>query len=233
MRTLRLPAVYGRACAGADVKLLRWLPRRLRVLPSRAAYALWAARYPAEAHNPLMMLEQAAMLELLPDVRGLRLLDAACGTGRYARLLRERGAIAIGCDNSLDMLRLADGGRCGGDLLGLPFRAQTFDGVVCGLAIGHTPDLEAAVVELGRVLKPGGWLLVSDLHPYQTLRGAQRTFRGADGRHYAVEHHLHTIEATVQALNAAGLTLEAVREPQHAGWPVALVWRARRFNVPA
>ncbi|MFQ3673118.1 MAG: methyltransferase domain-containing protein [Aggregatilineales bacterium] len=215
------------------MRLLRWLRRRLRVLPSRAAYALWAARYPAEAHNPFMMLEQAAMLDLLPRVTGQRVLDAACGTGRYARLLMEQGAAVVGCDHSLDMLRLADGARCGGDLLRLPFGAATFDGIVCALAIGHTSALEAAVAELGRVLRPSGWLLVSDLHPYQTLRGAQRTFRAADGRHYAVEHHLHTMEATVQALNAAGLTLEAVREPQHAGWPTVLVWRARRLNAPA
>lgn len=213
------------------MRLLGWLPRRLRVLPSRAAYALWAARYPAEAHNPLMALEQAAMLDLLPSVAGQRVLDAACGTGRYARLLAERGAVVVGCDHSLDMLRLADGARCGGDLLGLPFAAGAFDGVACALAIGHTAALELAIRELARVLRVGGWLLVSDLHPYQTLRGAERTFRGADGRHYAVEHHLHTVEATLKALTSNGLTLEALREPQHAGWPTVLVWRARRLNA--
>jgi malonyl-CoA O-methyltransferase len=208
------------------------MSRRLRVLPSRAAYALWAARYPAEAHNPLMALEQAAMLDLLPEVAGQRVLDAACGTGRYARLLTERGAVVVGCDHSLDMLRLADGARCGGDLLRLPFGAGTFDGVVCALAIGHTAALEVAIGELARVLRPGGWLLVSDLHPYQTLRGAERTFRGADGRHYAVEHHLHTMEGTLTALVSSDLMLEAIREPQHAGWPVVLAWRAR-LSAPA
>lgn len=210
----------------------RWLSRRLRVLPSRAAYALWAAHYPAEAHNPLMTLEQAAMLDLLPSVAGQRVLDAACGTGRYARLLAARGAVVVGCDHSLDMLRLADGARCGGDLLALPFAAGVFDGVVCALAIGHTAALEAAIRELARVLRVGGWLLVSDLHPYQTLRGAERTFRGADGRHYAVEHHLYTMETTLTALTANGLTLEALREPQHAGWPVVLAWRARCLSAP-
>lgn len=208
------------------------LPGRLRVLPSRAAYALWAARYPAEAHNPLMTLEQTAMLALLPEVRGARVLDAASGTGRYARLLAARGAQVVACDHSLDMLGVAEGARCGGDLLRLPFGAGSFDGVVCALAIGHTPALGAAISELGRVLRGDGWLLVSDLHPYQTLRGAQRTFRGADGRHYAVEHHLHTLEATLNALTSAGFVLEAIREPQHAGWPAVLVWRARRLSDP-
>lgn len=171
------------------------------------------------------------MLELLPSVWGQRVLDAACGTGRYSRILSARGAQIVGCDHSLDMLRLADGARCGGDLLRLPFASAVFDGVICALAVGHTPALVQAISELGRVLKPNGWLLVSDLHPYQTLRGAKRTFQGTDGRDYAVEHYLHTMEATLSALTAAGLALEALREPQHGGWPVVLAWRARRVSV--
>ena len=61
----------------------------------RALYDEWAPNYPPEAHNPLMRIEQAAMLRLLPPVRGLRALDLACGTGRYSRILTDRGAASI------------------------------------------------------------------------------------------------------------------------------------------
>jgi malonyl-CoA O-methyltransferase len=212
------------------VNLLLRLRQRLRVLPSRAAYALWAERYPAEAHNLLMQLEQDAMLDLLPDVSGQHVLDAAGGTGRYNRILTARGARVVGCDHSLEMLLRSDGLVCGADLEQLPFADQSFDGVVCGLAIGHVRSLEGILREFGRVLKPNGWLLVSDLHPFQTLRGAQRTFTGADGRRYAVEHYLHTFEETVRVLRKVDFFLQAVREPKHSGWPVVLVWYARRAS---
>ncbi len=179
----------------------------------------------------LMQLEQDAMLDLMPDVCSLRVLDAAGGTGRYNRILTSRGARVVGCDHSLDMLVRSDGVVCAAELTQLPFAGQSFDGVVCGLAIGHVRLLEDVMREFGRVLKLGGWLLVSDLHPFQTLRGAQRTFKSADDRCYAVEHYLHTFEETVSALQCAGFSLQDVREPQHGSWPVVLVWRAQRSTL--
>lgn len=48
------------------------------VLEPEAAYALWAAGYPAHAHNPVMQAEERAMLAMLPaDLRGSSVLDAS------------------------------------------------------------------------------------------------------------------------------------------------------------
>ena len=67
----------------------------------REAYAAWAPHYPPLAHNALMQVEERAVLALLPPVTGLVALDAACGTGRYLRVLEERGARRVfGVDNS-------------------------------------------------------------------------------------------------------------------------------------
>ena len=75
-------------------------------LSSLDAYALWAETYPPQAHNALMRAEEAAVLSLMPDVTGAAILDLACGTGRYGRIARERGAAYVtGIDNSLPMLR--------------------------------------------------------------------------------------------------------------------------------
>src|SRR5205823_3176607 len=72
----------------------------------RALYDLWAPSYLPAPHNPLMRVEQAAMLRLLLPVAGLRALDLACGTGRYTRILAAQGAAAItSLDFSLGMLR--------------------------------------------------------------------------------------------------------------------------------
>jgi SAM-dependent methyltransferase len=86
--------------------LRRVLKRAMPVLPSVQAYRLWAAAYPPHAHNPLMQLEQDAMLQLMPDMRGKWVLDLACGTGRYGLIALEQGAAGVvGVDNSPDMLQ--------------------------------------------------------------------------------------------------------------------------------
>lgn len=74
-----------------------------------AAYALWAESYPPQAHNPLMQAEERAMLALLPaDLRGRRILDAGCGSGRYLSHALGRGArAALGVDLSGEMLARA------------------------------------------------------------------------------------------------------------------------------
>ncbi len=184
------------------------------VLPSLEAYARWAASYPPHAHNALMQAEQTALLALLPPIEGLRVLDLACGTGRYARLAQARGAQVIGLDNSAAMLKagaLPLSALASAEAL--PLATGSIDGVICALALGHLPSLAAPLAEIGRVLRPGGWALLSDFHPYMVLAGAARTFTAPDGRTYAVEHYLHSWSDYVAAATAAGLLFEAAAEP--------------------
>src|SRR5687768_8377107 len=98
-------------------------------------YAAWAPSYQPFAHNQLMVVEQHAVLRLLPPVRGLTVLDAGCGTGRYARLLAQRGASDVVCvDLSPAMLhRLPRGTRSvRADLRSLPIVSDSVDVIVCG-----------------------------------------------------------------------------------------------------
>jgi malonyl-CoA O-methyltransferase len=201
-------------------------------LPVREAYALWAPSYAAEAHNPFMAIEQRALLQLLPDVTGAVVLDLACGTGRYAKLAGARGAAAaFGLDLSQEMLRPARAvatGLARGDLVALPFRDAAAGVVICGLAVGHLPELGGAIAEAGRVLKPGGVLLYSDFHPFAYHSGRRRTF-AADGHAFTVEHHAHLYAAHQAACRGAGLQIEAVLEPAAPdGVPAVLVIRARK-----
>lgn len=209
----------------------RWfrslLKRPLRVLGSLDAYALWASSYAPEAHNPLMEAEQAAMLDLMPMLAGLVVLDLACGTGRYGVLAREHGAIrVVEIDNSRAMLaENHQRNRVQATTEAIPLSSRSLDVVVCGLALGHLPRLQRTMDEIARVLKPGGAALISDLHPFVALGGGQRTFRGADGGMYAVEHYPHLYGDYQRTAAQAGLEIDMVLEPALNRAPVAIVFR--------
>ncbi|MCS6835327.1 MAG: class I SAM-dependent methyltransferase [Anaerolineae bacterium] len=205
---------------------MRWLKRGLRVLPSQSAYALWAQSYPAQAHNPLMALEEAALRAFLPDLRGLDVLDVGCGSGRWLKLAQADGARrALGIDSSAAMLRRAGPGTALATMTALPFPAASFDLLLCALAIGHLPDHQPALAEMARLLRPDGLLLLSDFHSVQHWRGAQRTFRAANGRVYAVEHYPRTVADFWQVGERVGLRLCGLSEPalEVGGPPVVLV----------
>jgi demethylmenaquinone methyltransferase/2-methoxy-6-polyprenyl-1,4-benzoquinol methylase len=95
-------------------------------------------------------------------------LDLACGTGDIALLVRDAGAgRVIGLDLTHRMLVLArrKGGAVDllvGDMGALPVSAGAVDLVTTGYGLRNVPDLDVAIGELARVLKPGGRLLSLD-----------------------------------------------------------------------
>ncbi len=208
--------------------LRRVLPARpLRTLASLDAYDLWAANYPPQAHNVLMQTEQKAMLDVLPALEAKIVLDLACGTGRYGLIAQERGAqLVLAIDNSPAMLAgnpLRQRVQATTEII--PLAADSVDVVLCGLALGHLPHLQPSLDEIGRILKPGGVALVSDVHPFIALNGAQRTFAAPDGKVYAVEHYPHLYADTQQAASRTGLVIDAVLEPVLDRVPVVIVYR--------
>ncbi len=208
-------------------RLRGWLRGKQPTLPSTDAYDLWAASYPPHAHNPLMELEQRAMFALLPPLDGALVLDLAGGTGRYGLLAQERGAgQVISMDNSAAMLErnpLAQRVLATGEALPLP--PESVNVLLCGLALGHLPDLTLSIREIGRVLRTHGVALISDVHPFVALNGAKRTFTGENGRQYAVEHYIHLYEDYGRAAFAASLRIDAVAEPRLGQTPVVIVYR--------
>jgi ubiquinone/menaquinone biosynthesis C-methylase UbiE len=210
-----------------------------QALSALEAYELWADTYAPEPHNPLMAAEQEAMIALLPDVRGRRVLDLACGTGRYARLVATaHAALVVALDLSPAMLRrVTAGARVRASMNRLPFANGSFDVVISGLALGHAPDVARWMHEASRVLAPGGTLLYSDFHPAASQRGLSRTFKDRWGRLRTVAQFCHAIEAQREAAAAARLTLQFVRELR-AGieflepFPGAQEFYERQYGTP-
>jgi SAM-dependent methyltransferase len=122
-----------------------------------------------------------AELDRLSLPAGSRVLDAGCGSGRTMQELVEYGAVS-GLELNADAAALARDRGLGEVMIGrleeLPWEDGTFDLVTCLDVIEHVPDDVAALTELLRVCRPGGWLLVT-VPAYQALWS----------RHDVANHH--------------------------------------------
>lgn len=217
----------------------------------RDGYAAWADSYD-EPGNPIVAIEQPAVWSLLDALAPGRALDAACGTGRHARRLADRGHEVTGFDLTPEMVARAasnvpDGRFFEADVRSIPAQDGTFDSAVCSLALAHVADLDAAVAELGRVVRPGGRVVVSVLHPFLVQLGWQAPFTDAGGARHFVREHPHGHADYLASFASAGLSLRSCAEPRlsdehvrakrrafahvpeatieaYAGLPAVLVW---------
>jgi SAM-dependent methyltransferase len=131
-------------------------------------YRLWSQDYD-QPGNPLIEVEQPVVREILGWLSPGEALDAACGTGRHAGYLAGLGHRVTGVDSSPEMLARARQQVPRGDfavdeLHRLPVGDETVDLVVCALALVHVRALGPVMAEFARVLRPGGHLVVSDIH---------------------------------------------------------------------
>lgn len=100
------------------------------------------------------------------DFKGKTILDAGCAKGRFARMLmKDPGLDVVGIDIAENLLQCCPEGMITkqGSILDMPFSNEEFNGVYCIEVIEHIPNLvENAIIEMKRVLKPGGKLVIID-----------------------------------------------------------------------
>ena len=156
-------------------------------------------------------------LARLPANGERQILDAGCGAGGAARWLGALGR-AHGLDRhplALELARARATPRLArGDVRALPYRAARFDLVTSFEVLCQLPDDDdtAALREIARVLRPGGWLLVR-LPAHDWLRGAHDR--------YVHTHHRYTANELRDKLLAAGL------------WPVRVTYVNALLGLPA
>jgi len=171
--------------------------------------------------------DRPASFGLLGDVRGKRVLDAACGSGLYASELIRRGATVIGFDQSPRMVamcwELPGAGEFRVHDMNDPIRwlpDASVDLALCALAIEYVDDRVAALRELHRVLRPDGALVLSRAHPtgdwlrhggnYHDTRVINEKFIGGWQQRY----WQMPLEVTCEEIAAAGFLIERLLEPR-------------------
>lgn len=177
-------------------------------VPVEEGYERWAPIYD-HAPNPLIAREYRYLVPFV-NVHNKRILDLACGTGRWLERLVAQGAEwGVGIDCSAAMLRVAGkksaiaGRLAQATCERLPFRTAVFDLALCSFAVGHIRNLGATILELARVTKPRGDVFVTDLHAEAYARGWRVGFRD-HGTAVQIEMQPRVIEEIVAAFCSGG-----------------------------
>ncbi len=216
-------------------------------------YTKWAADYDTYS-NGLIIMEEPLVRGLLSGVRGKRVLDVACGTGRHTLWLAEQGAIVTAVDRNRAMLEVAQSKETSStitwkeaDVAALPFDDRSFDVVLNALVMEHVRELRPALAEAHRVLVKGGTFVLSVYHPSFLLKGVPPHFktRGAEPLEeveYEMPAFVHLPSEYVTVLLELGMRLTHFSEPvvndwliaqkpnwaKHHGMPIAIILQATK-----
>ena len=176
--------------------------------------------------------EAAWLLDALGDVEGKTIVDVAGGDGYWAAELSKRGAYTTVIDLAEHKLRRGQTlpnppGLVMGDALRLPFPNQSVDGVLSICAIEHFPDGKAALSEMARITRPGGWLALSadalcSEHDWPGLAAGHR-------ERYAVVD-TYDQPKLEELLDASGYEVERMEYLFRAHWAQGVYLRLHRWK---
>jgi cytosine/adenosine deaminase-related metal-dependent hydrolase/ubiquinone/menaquinone biosynthesis C-methylase UbiE len=137
----------------------------------RETFAAWSRVYDDQP-NPLLSLEERFLAELLPEIRGLDVVDIGCGTGRWLARLATRNASSLrGIDASPEMVDRArrklgaSANILVGEATSLPLISHSADVLLTSFVASYVYDLCQFAAEIRRVARGSARIFVSDLHP--------------------------------------------------------------------
>jgi ubiquinone/menaquinone biosynthesis C-methylase UbiE len=180
------------------------------------AYRQWAESYDDPTNN-LLELDLPFVDSVLDDLPSGVAVDVACGTGRLAQRMAARGHRVLGVDASLEMVTQARAKTPGvgfvlGDMHKLPLPDASVDLVTNALAMTHVPSPRPVLAEWARVLRPGGSVIISDVHPQLAFLGSVPKAQGPAGRAQLAASCPHSVASYLQAVLSAGLRIRRFAE---------------------
>ncbi|MGB0843926.1 MAG: class I SAM-dependent methyltransferase [Alphaproteobacteria bacterium] len=149
----------------------------------------WLDRMPEKGDFAREFVLDKPMVERALLHKPANVLDVGCGDGRFCRALKKHGLATTGIDPVkpfVDFAASKDAEGCYkvGFADNLPFTDETFDLAVFYLTLIDIEQMEQAVEEAVRVLKPGGKILVANLSSFHTSNGTIGWVKGEDGNSY-------------------------------------------------
>ena len=192
------------------------------------------------------------MLERCRDRGFIRALDVGCGEGRFCRMLAAEGMETIGIDPTTALIEHARKRHPSGDYRignasAVGLADMSVDLVIFYLSLIDISDLDAAIEEARRVLRPGGRVLIANLQAFNTAAVGLGWSKEIDGsRRVCIDNYLderplraewagisiinwhRPLGRYMSALLAAGFVLRHFEEPEPVGDDSAKADRYRR-----
>jgi ubiquinone/menaquinone biosynthesis C-methylase UbiE len=204
-------------------------------IDAQQAYELWAPSYDTTP-NPLLALEERSLSSVFGNPVGKNIVDLGCGTGRWLTRLEQSSAGSLtGVDSSAAMLAEARRkcrpstrlihANC--SATSLPDRQTDF--VLASFVLSYIDDLEKFADEAARILRPGGTLIVADMHPNAVSYGWRRTFR-SPVRVFEIETYEYSLQRLFSVMAGAGFLLEQTVEPSFGEAEAAIFRKAGKYD---
>lgn len=191
--------------------------------------------------SEITAVEEIVVKSLLRRIEFKDVLDAGTGTGRYAIFLAKQGKRVEATDQSSKMLEVARQKAAEQglsisfgkeDVSKLSAKDDSFDLVLCMLTLAHVEDLQKPFNEFMRVLRHGGHLIISDIHPdiqktwgpglMIDIEGSQFSFPAFHG---SVEEYLSAAEKAGAEVVAA---IDVPMQQKRGLYPGPFVMLARK-----
>jgi ubiquinone/menaquinone biosynthesis C-methylase UbiE len=182
------------------------------------AYDSWAQQYDSN-ENKTRDLEARSLRETLATLSFENCLEIGCGTGKNTVWLLEKAATVTAVDLSEEMLAKAKEKITSPNVtfeqadITQPwnFAAKQFDLIGFSLVLEHIELLQSVLEKAAATLKPGGYLYISELHPFKQYNGSKARFDTAEGTQVVTCFNHHITDFTTAA-NAAGFELISINE---------------------
>ena len=182
------------------------------------AYNSWAQQYDSN-ENKTRDLEARSLRETLAPLSFERCLEIGCGTGKNTVWLMEKAASVTAVDLSEEMLGKARTKITAAHVQFVQaditqpwsFAATQFDLVGFSLVLEHIELLSPVIKKAADALKPGGYLYISELHPFKQYSGSKARFETETGTQ-VVTCFNHHVSDFMDAAKASGLQLLSLTE---------------------
>lgn len=181
---------------------------------NREGYDQWSKSYDTDL-NATVFADEAAFPPYWTHLRGRRVLEIGCGTGRHTQKLAGLGNDVTALDLSPGMLavararpQLSDVSFIESDIFRFSVAPKDkFDAVIAALVLEHVDDLKSLFAKVASLLKPGGEAFFSEIHPSRMQRGSGARFRQDDREEVWLDSMSHTEDDFLDAIAGSRFTV--------------------------
>ena len=203
---------------------------------SAKAYRSASSVYDSEP-NPMLSLEQRYVEHLLPHIEGVDVIDLGCGTGRWLERLALRSPRSlVGIDFSAEMLQVAKRKLAGNvrltlaDCESLSLYRASIDFILSSFVASYLDDLPSAAKQMRRILRPGGSILLTDVHPTTCASLSWRRGFTVDGKFTDIATTSRSVQEITNAFESLGLVAGVLVEPSFGSPELSIFARAGKLD---